>query len=392
MQNNKKFLWGVVNIGQQTEGFCATSNWARWANRDLVPEIGAANNYWRDYKNDHALVENIGCNSMRITVEWARIEPAEGKFNKSATAHYRNIFKDLRRRNISVVVGLWHWSVPMWFEEKYGMHHRKCPTLFAKYVKFVRDELGDLVDYVVVFNEPLVYISTSYLTGSRPPFYKNYWRAWQVLQNLIKMHKQTYVLWKEKFTNVSIGSSYLWNYDTGRDNSFIQKSFLYLRDFIQNVYLLKSLQKYSNYVGINYYTSNSFFFGKSGGRFGIHGTNNWQSPTLWESFPRGLYEVLLKVSKFKKPILILENGKPTNSGIDDVNRQKFLERSVFYMQKAIAEGVNVQGYFHYSLCDSYEWDSGYDFKFGLVEIDRTTGKRTPRKSCETYRKIIKTGI
>jgi beta-glucosidase len=196
-------------------------------------------------------------------------------------------------------------------------------------------------------------------------------------------------LWKKKFPNTPIGSTYFWNHDAGRDNSLLQRPVLWGKYFWQDFYFLRSLRKYSDFIGVNYYTSNSFFFGKSGGRFGWHGTNNWHSPTLWKSFPRGLYKVLLKVGKFGKPILILENGKPTNSGIDDVNRQKFLKRSIEYMHRAMAEGIDVRGYFYYSLGDSYEWDSGYTFKFGLVEIDRTTGKRTPRKSCNTYRDIIK---
>ncbi len=386
---NKKFLWGVVNIGQQVEGDDKNSNWSRWAGRGLIPKISEANKYWPDFAKTNEIAEEIGCNAMRITVEWSRIEPKEGAFDTKAIVHYRKILKDLRRRNISAVVGLWHWSVPMWFEKKYGMHHKNCPVLFLKFVKFVRDNLGDLINMVVVFNEPLVYVTTSYLIGTRPPFYKNYWRGWRVLQNLAKMHKLTYTLWKEKFPKISIGSTYLWNYDTGRDGSLFQKSILYGKYFFQNVYLLKSLQKYSDYIGINYYTSNSFFLGKSAGRFGWHGTNDWQSPTLWKIFPRGLYEVLLQVSKFDKPIFVLENGKPTNFGIDDINRQKFLKKSIYYMKKAMSKGVDVRGYFYYSLVDSYEWDSGYNFKFGLVEVDRQTGKRTKRKSCAIYQKIIK---
>jgi len=397
---DKKFLWGVVNIGQQTEGVGdknfavpGESNWERWARRGLVPEIGVANNYWRDYKNDHALVEGVSCNSVRITIEWARIEPREGVFDQRAVAHYRELLLDLRQRNISVVVGLWHWSVPMWFEEKYGMHHRECPALFARFAKFVRDELGDLIDYVVVFNEPLVYLWTSYLSGSRPPFYKNaWWRAWRVSRNLVKIHRQTYVLWKEKFPKTPIGSTYLWNHDTGRDNSWLQRIVLSGKYFWQDFYFLRSLKKYGDFIGVNYYTSNSYFFGKSGGRFGWHGTNDWHSPDLWRAFPKGLYFVLKKVAGFNKPILILENGKPTNPGVDDVSRQKFLKMSVGYMKKAMAEGVDVRGYFYYSLCDSYEWDSGYDFKFGLVEVDRQTGEQIPRESCAVYREIIKSGV
>lgn len=390
MKNNKeKFLWGVVNIGQQTEGDDINNNWARWGMRGLVPRIGNANNYWNKYQDDHDIVQEIGCNSMRITIEWSRIEPSEGKFDKEAVQHYKNIIKDLQKRNISSVVGLWHWSVPMWFEEKYGMHNNKCVKLFLRFVEHVRDELGSIIEHVVILNEPSVYIGASYMRGVRPPFYKNHYRSFRTSQNLLKMHKCSYRLWKEKFPQTQIGSTYLLNYEAGRDDSFIQNTFLKIKHFLQNGYMMRALKNSSDYIGVNYYTSDSFFFGKSGGRCGVHGTNDWHSSDVWKKFPEGLYYVLMQMKKYKKPIIVLENGKPTNSGIEDVNRQEFLQESVLYMQKAIKCGADVRGYFHYSLCDSYEWNSGYAFKFGLIEIDRKTGMRVKRDSCNVYNKIIK---
>ncbi len=391
MKNNskQKFLWGVVNIGQQTEGSNKNSNWDSWARRGQVPCIGCANNYWGTYKKYHNLVDEIGCNSLRITIEWSRIEPVEGQFDIKAIQQYKNILKDLRKRRVTTVVGLWHWSVPMWFEQKYGMHNSQAVKLFLRFVAHVRDELGDLIDYVVVLNEPSVYVGTSYVHGIRPPFYKNYFRALKTAYNLLCIHKKTYILWKKKFPRTQVGSTFLCNDESGRDNSVVQKMYIFVKRFLQNEYMIHAVCNTSDYIGINYYTSNQFYFGKSGGRLGWHGTNDWHSPDVWKTFARGLYRVLIHVKKYHKPIIILENGKPTNLGIDDKDRQELLQEMISYMQKAINEGVDIIGYFHYSLCDSYEWDSGYNFKFGLVEINRKTGKLIKRKSFFLYKEIIK---
>ncbi|XLQ20002.1 MAG: family 1 glycosylhydrolase [Candidatus Moraniibacteriota bacterium] len=390
MDNKKeKFFWGVVNIGQQTEGHNKYSNWTKWDKRGLVPHIGYANNYWNIYAQYHNLVEEIGCNSMRITIEWSRIEPLEGEFDIEAVNHYRNILQNLHEKNITTVVGLWHWSVPMWFEQKYGMHSGDCKKKFIRFVKYICDKLGDEIDCVVVLNEPSVYISASYVQSIRPPFFKSRYRAICVMRNLIAIHKEVFKLWKEKYPQTQIGSTFLCNHEIGRDNSFIQNSYLRGKRFLQNGLMIRSVQRCSDYIGVNYYTSDSFYFGKSGGKIGIHGTNNWHNSNVWKKFPEGLYHVLMNMQKYKKPLMVLENGKPTNLGVNDIDRQEFLQESIKYMKKAIGEGSDVRGYFHYSLCDSYEWDGGYDFKFGLVEIDRKTGERIKRNSCGIYSQIIK---
>lgn len=383
-----QFLWGVVNIGAQTEGNDYSNNWSAWARRDLVPQIGVANAYERRYREDHDLVEELGCNSMRMTIEWSRIEPKENVFDDEMLNYYESVLHDLKKRNIRTVVGLWHWSIPLWCEELYGMHDRRVVKKFERFAQHICTHLGQMIDHVVVINEPTVYVRSSYIAGSRPPFVKSYMKACCVSKNLIAMHKNVYRLWKKTYPHTSIGSAFLWNDECGAQSTIMQKIYFAIKKYFSVTFFIRALHSCSDFIGINYYTSDRFFFGKREKIWGIHGTNDWHDPDVWRKFPEGLYTVLMQVKKYHKPIIILENGKPTDSGTQDLDRQTFLEQSVMYVKKAKIDGADVRGYFHYCLCDSYEWDSGYNFKFGLVEIDRATGERVRRDSFETYKVII----
>lgn len=388
-KKQEEFLWGVVNIGTQTEGGRVCSDWSRWASRGQVPEIGRANEYWADFKKYHEIVQSIGCNALRITVEWSRIEPREGEFDEDVIEGYRRILQDIKKRNMRTVVGLWHWSVPTWFEDRYGIHKKQSIKKFENFAQRVRDEFGEFIDQVVVINEPNVFVLTSYVVGERPPFFRDHVKSFFAKRNLVKMHESVYLMWRKKHPNILVGSTFLWNHEYGAGNTFLQRIYIFIKQYFWVRWWINKVLCCSDYIGINYYTSDGVFFGKSGVRWGVHGTNDWHDVDVWKKFPEGLYQVLMQAKKYNKPIYVLENGKPTNAGFDDKDRQKFLQQSVDHMKSAIEEGVDVRGYFHYSLCDSYEWNSGYDFKFGLVEIDRKTLEWKQRKSCQTYEKIIK---
>lgn len=386
--NTDKFLWGVVNIGAQTEGENGSSDWFMWAKRGLVPSIGNANEYDKYYKNDHDLVEELGCNSIRISIEWSHVEPKEGIYDESVLKHYRLVLADLKKRNITTVVGLWHWSLPAWYATKHGVHDHCFVNYFERFARNVCEELGYLIDHVVILNEPAVYIRESYMNGTRPPFFRDMYKAFLVAHNLVVAHKRIYVLWKGKYPMTMVGSTHLWNYEIGTQCSVLQKLYISAKRFFAVTFFVHRTLSCSDYIGINYYTSNRLFFGYSGNRWGVHGTNNWHDPDVWRQFPQGIYHVLMYVQKYQKPIYILENGKPTEKGINDVDRTVFIEQTIAHMQNAIKKGVDVRGYFHYCLCDSYEWDSGYDCLFGIVAIDRNTQVRTKRDSFDTYQKII----
>jgi beta-glucosidase len=365
------------------------SDWTRWSLRGQVPYIGLANDYWCQYRTYHQLVQDLGCNAFRISIEWARVEPRQNEFDHEAILHYREILIDLKNRGLTTVVGLWHWSMPVWFEDHYGMHHTKAPKLFEQYVDVLIRELGELIDVVIVLNEPHVFVSSGYIHKKRPPFFCDYTKAYRVTHNLVKIHKRTWHQWKEHFKEVRIGSTFLVNDESGATDSIIQNTYLCMKRYLSYAWWIKKTLKYSDYIGINYYTSDQIFFGKSGGKYGVHGTNDWHSLHVWKKFPAGLHRVLMRTKKYHKPVYVMENGKPTDHGVRDSDRQIFIAKTLSYVKKAIDDGVDVRGYFYYSLCDSYEWDSGYDFKFGLVQIDRDTSQLTQRASFDVYAQIIK---
>ncbi len=388
MKTHTSFLWGAVNIGAQTEGAAAQSSWARWGRAGRVPRIGRANDYWHRFAHHHDIATSMGCNALRITIEWARVEPHDGVFDDEAIAHYRAILHDLKKRNITTVVGLWHWDVPIWFDDTYGVHKKVGVAKYLRFAKKVRDELGALIDMVVVLNEPQVFVAESYVAGTRPPFHKNTFLAYRAKRNLVKMHRATYALWKEHYSRILVGSTFLWNDEYAAHNTMIQKTFVRMKEYLRVHAWIKSVRAYSDYIGINYYTRDGVFFGRSRGVWGRHGTNNWHDPDVWRGFPVGLYHVLLRARRYAMPLYVLENGKPTPQGLHDRDRQVFLTHMIAAMHKAMRRGADVRGYFHYSLCDSYEWNSGYDFRFGLVEVDRETCACTPRDSAHTYAQII----
>lgn len=393
MNDDKSFLWGVTQIGQQTEGGCDASDWARAGQSGFVPVCDRGVDYWNRYVSDHDLVQDLGCNVMRVSVEWARIEPKEGVFDREALEHYREMLQDLHRRDIRVMLGLWHYSLPEWFARDYGLHHRNAVEIFGRFSLQVCTHLGDLVDDLVILNEPSVYVGLGYLQGHRPPFYHSRFLGLRVMRNFITMHKQVYRQWKEMYPEIRIGSTHLMNDLTSKNGSIIEKVALRISRAIRYGYIIRRTKSDSDFVGLNYYTADQIEFRWrevfSGGVCGFFGTNDWHSPDVWRSFAEGFRRVILQASHYNLPIIVTENGKPSEGGLADTDRQEFLAQHIDVLKDLCGHGVNVQGYMHHALMDCYEWTSGYDFKFGLVYIDRDTLERTKRESFYTYQQCIR---
>ena len=401
MEENKKqvlkfpegFLWGAATSGYQIEGDSPACDWQEWerAGKTYGGKCGKACDYWNLWKGDHKLLEELEVKSFRLSIEWARIEPREGEFSDVAINKYREILQDLKNKNIKTQVTLWHWVSPLWFSEKYGFHKKKSIKKFESYSNKIIEELGDLVDFWVVLNEPMVPLGMGYLKGGFPPGFKNIFKFFRAGNNLARAYKKTYKLIHKKYPEAKVGITYLYNWYEFKGLGFLGRAISRIVKWYRIDFFGNKIKKYQDYMGIDYYRLAEIIFDlKNSQILGFKIKDDQNNPMRWVTYARGLRLVLREAhKKYKKPIYIMENGTPTNQGIEDKSRIEFIDKHLVELNKAITEGIPVLGYNHWSLLDNFEWLEGYRPRFGLVEVDYKTLERKPRKSFYEYAKICK---
>ncbi|HEX9503565.1 MAG TPA: family 1 glycosylhydrolase [Patescibacteria group bacterium] len=389
------FLLGAAAAAHQVEGDNINSDWWAAEQQGLVPRSGLACDHYHKYEEDFTIAHDIGLNAMRISIEWARIEPEEGRWNAQAVEHYKKVLKSMKDQGLTRMVTLWHWTLPKWLADQGGFETKKGVQAFARYSWFIAQNLGKDVDLWITLNEPEVYASLSHQQGVHPPFKKNLFLTWKVVKNLISAHKAAYGAIRRARPDAQIGiaknSSY---YEAYRKNNILDQIISFSADRISNHYFLEKIQKQMDFIGINYYFYNRIRFDFS--KFYVEMNKNFVKGQLaledqetrsdlgWFLYPEGIYHLLLDLKKYRLPIYITENGLA--DAIDN-RRPKFLRETLGWVVSAIQKGVNVKGYFHWSLTDNYEWASGFGPRFGLVEIDYTSQKRTVRKSAVVLKEV-----
>ena len=390
------FLWGTSISAYQTEGG-NNNDWSLWEKggrrilslqrqgkqpSDFI--CGRAVDSYNLWEKDLILAKKLSTKAIRFGLEWSRTEPKPSYWNIEAIEHYRELMAGAKKRGLKTFVTLWHWTLPNWVADKGGWSNKETIDEFLRYVELVIKELGGGVDYWVTLNEPMVHILNGYLNGKFPPGRKNIFAAWRAYNNLIKAHRGAYNLIHKHFPNAKVSFTKLHNYyEPNHRYNPIENALAWFFDYLSNQRILNKLEKYLDYIGFDYY---------------FHDRIRWYPPFIknrnlettdmgWEIYPFGIYRGLKKLSRFNKPIFILENGL---ADAKDEKREDFIKDHLAYVHQAIEEGVDVRGYFYWSLLDNFEWDKGFEPKFGLYEVDRKTMKRSPRPSAVVYKDICKT--
>lgn len=266
--------------------------------------------------------------------------------------------------------------------KKGGWANKKSVFYFSQYTEKVFNQYQDLVDYWIIINEPLVYASQAFLMGNFPPQKKSLILFLKVVKNQISAHKKVYKIFhKSKKQAIKVGIAKNNCYFEPVNNNLLNKWSVNLGQYFLNHYFLNKIKNHLDFIGLNYY-----FHQKTDFFFRNKNENKIISDLGWEIFPKGIYYVLKDLKKYNLPIFITENGLADK---EDKLRSDFIKNHLFWVYKAIKEGINVQGYLHWSLIDNFEWHQGFKPRFGLIEIDYKTMKRKPRPSAFYFSKICK---
>lgn len=404
----KKFLWGASISTHQVEGG-NHNQWSVWeletaqlkASRaeynykhlpvwDAIKEqatkpsnyvSGLAADHYNRYESDFDIVESLHFNTLRSGIEWSRIEPEQGKFSQEALEHYQQYFNSLKKRGITPVVTLWHWTFPEWFAKKGGFTRRTNVRYFVRYVEYLLKELKIDLRYVITINEPTVYTAMSYHERRWPPEGGSLAQSFFVLQNLALAHKKAYRLIKKKYPNSHVGIAHNCAYFYAGDSSRLSTLVARLGHAFSNEYFINKVKRHQDFLGLNYYFANQILGTK------VHNTGDERNDLGWDMQPDRLRPLLGQLyKKYKTPIIITESGV---ADARDIHRKWWIAQSIKAMNGALIDGVQLRGYIHWSLLDNFEWAEGFWPRFGLVEVDYATQKRRTRPSARWYGGVIK---
>ncbi len=409
IKNNLKFpagfLWGAATSAHQVEGG-TKNNWSEWeknnaqriANgagkkwekwqQEKFPEMFNSENYisgqacdqYNRYKEDFDLVKLGGHNAHRFSIEWSRIEPEEGKFDEKEIEHYQKVVSALRERKIEPFICLWHWTHPLWLEDKGGSASSEFPKYFGRFAKLMAEKLEG-VNFWLTINEPMSVISSCYILGNWPPQNKNPLLALKVYKVLAEAHRKAYDEIHSVSKNAKVGfANILAYFEPANRKNPLDILTVKIAKYFSNDKFFKMTEGKNDFLAPQYYFHHKInFFGKR------KNENKKVSDFNWEIYPEGLYQIIKDLHKYNLPIYVTENGLADK---DDEKRTEFIKEHLKWVHKAISEGVDVRGYFYWSLLDNFEWDKGFWPRFGLIEIDYKTLERKPRKSFYVYKEII----
>jgi len=446
----EQFLFGFAIAEQQNSGAknCPDSNWSHWESTtfpDGRPHIkdnqrsGKACNHWNLYKTDISLMkEDFQANAFRFSLAWDRIEPQEGVFSEEALDHYSDEVNALLAASITPMITLHHFAHPMWFEELGAFEKEENIAYFVRYAQKVFEKLGDRVPLWCTINEPTIYTFQGYLGFNCvfPPaksdgLFGSFKLGAKVLRNLMQAHVEVYRSLKamphgddaqiglvHQYLSFHSKTSYslftpIEYFTPWCLNEFLVDSvinflktgmFSYKWRFIANETYHAPLDnnrpapaQISDFVGLNYYSRVLLEFDIS--KLFSCDFKNIMKPSCesgetmtdmpYAIYPVGIYKALHHVAEIGLPIYITENGVPDYNNENDTRRVKWIKEYLKAVSLALEDGLDIRGFFYWTLTDNFEWDGGYNYKFGLYSIDLDTKVRHLKNGGKAYADIIK---
>jgi beta-glucosidase len=407
---SEPFLWGVATSAFQIEG-SPHADWTAWD-----PPASARpfmTGHYERFREDVALLRDLGVNAYRFSVEWSRIQPGERVWDNTVLEHYRQLVEELLACGIEPVLTLHHYTHPRWFHEATPWHGDEAAERFAAFVQRVVEAIPGVKTWIT-FNEPMIMLLGGYIDGCLPPGMRDDAAAARAFAGILEAHARAYAIIHERIPEARVGIAHnmaafaplrRWHpidrllARLGRRsfNLAILEAFRTGRTrfslpFARPVSIQAPVRGTLDFLGVNYYQRLHLGFrllrARSRRLEVCHRDRGGCGLTDmgWEEHPEGLAAVLRDAAAVGVPLMLTENGIATT---DDARKISFIRRHVAALDAARRAGVDVRGYFYWSLTDTYEWLQGLHKRFGLYRIDWRTLERIPTAASSYYAALVR---
>lgn len=425
-------IWDIYDHDTKEDSLRRRTNILNCENAEV-----ACDHYHR-YKEDVKLMKEMGLKAYRFSISWSRILPdGRGKINQKGIDFYNNLIDELVNAGIEPCITLFHWDLPQALQEIGGWMNPDMSDIFAEYVKIVVEKFSDRVSYWMTLNEPQCHIIIGHIDGDCAPKLRvSDKQGFRLIHNILKAHGKAVCTIRQyavKEPKVGMAPNPLavypetdeekdvkaaekaafackernfWNTSLWLDPVFLGEYPQDVRevfgsDFPEDMILPGDMELISqplDFLGCNFYTGRKVFCGANGEPIvAPHEQGADMTAFKWKVTPRILrYMPQFIHNRYHVPIMITENGASMadwvslDGKVHDPLRIDFMQRYLIELEKAIDAGVDVLGYFAWSLLDNYEWANGYSERFGLIHVDYETQKRIMKDSGIWYRTVIDT--
>jgi beta-glucosidase len=413
------FLWGAATSAHQVEGGNRANDW--WPFEQEKGRVyggdrsGDACRHYELFDRDFALAAGDRHNAHRLSIEWSRIEPARGRIDAAAVAHYHAVFQSLRRHGLEPLVTLHHFTNPLWLAAEGGWENRAAVDRFETFVRFCAREYGGEVDWWLTINEPEVYAFRGWSEGVWPPARRDDSLALAVIAHQLEAHARAYRVLHAEDRADADGDGHAARVGFAKHYVVLEpehrwspldhmRTYFEHRVFNEAVLAapvtgeidlsipgargvkrsLAELKGAQDFVGLNYYTR--WKVRAFGGEAHVAARHATLNDLGWELHPGGIRDAVRAAARAGKPILVTENG---TADAEDRFRGAAIVETLAALHDAMRAGADVRGYFHWSLMDNFEWADGYRGRFGLYAVDFRDPERTrtPRPSATLFAEI-----
>jgi beta-glucosidase len=433
------FLWGAATSAYQIEGSpladgAGPSNWHRFTRTKGLVENGetgdVACDHYNRYRDDVALLRDLGLNAYRFSVSWSRVLPeGRGAVNQKGLDFYRRLVDALREAGIAPFVTLFHWDLPAALDDRGGWLNPDIASWFADYASLLFRALDGRVELWATLNEPWVVTDGGYLHGKLAPGHRSLFETPIASHNLLRAHASAVAVCRSLGKHriglvVNLEPKYPASAEaedlaaTVRADAYMNRQYLdpvfrgeypaEMKEIFGEAWPefsasdLAFIRQPIDFLGVNYYTRSVTRNDPTAWPVGasrVFQRRATHMDTGWEVFPRGLLDTLLWVKGRYGgvPLYITENGAafydpPTaeDGRVQDPLRVSYLRSHLSAALEAITRGVDLRGYCVWSLLDNFEWSLGYGKRFGIVHVDYDSQARTPKDSARFYAEVART--